>query len=111
MLAAVLAALPAAAFAQIVRPIPPSAQLAKLQVLSFPEARIDGKPAQLSAGTRIYDRNNLIALPASVTGIHDVLIERDMNGQIGRIWILTEAELAAAQARRKAQGGAPAAQQ
>ncbi|MBN9427889.1 MAG: hypothetical protein J0H09_15405 [Burkholderiales bacterium] len=98
---ALTAVLPPPATAQIVRPIPPSAELGKLEILSFPQARINDVPVLLSAGTRIYDRNNLITTPASVSGAQAVLFERDMNGLIGRVWILTDSELAAAQARLK----------
>ena len=112
---AVLAALPAAlpilgaalafaagtAHAQLLRSFPAKARLARLEMRVFPEATLDGEAVRLAGAARIHDTNNRIVMPASLSGMHDVLVEDDASGQIGRIWILTPEELAAARERAK----------
>lgn len=95
-------ATPAAALAQALRSIPASAVPGKLEPKAFPEALLDGRPVRLSAGARIHDRDNRIVLPASLAGARlKVLYARDFNGQIDRVWLPSEAEFAAANARRR----------
>jgi len=67
------------------------------------------QPVRLAAGARIHDADNRIVMPSTLSGAFDVLVERDPSGQVGRVWILTPAELAAAQERERARsagGGA-----
>ncbi len=104
-----LAALPVAAAlafaprarAQLLRAFPEKARLARLEMRIFPEALLDGETVRLAAAARIHDAHNRIVMPASLSGTHDVLVEDDASGQIGRIWILTPEELAAARERKK----------
>ncbi|MBW7924502.1 MAG: hypothetical protein H3C59_07130 [Burkholderiaceae bacterium] len=105
---AALAALPlvGAAFtprshAQLLRSFPEKARLARLEMRIFPEALLDGESVRLAAAARIHDADNRIVMPASLSGTHDVLVENDASGQIGRVWILTPEELAAARERAK----------
>lgn len=107
---ALLAALPlvGAAFAfaprvqaQLLRSFPEKARLARFEMRIFPEALLDGEIVRLAAAARIHDANNRIVMPASLSGTHDVLVENDASGQIGRVWILTPEELAAARERAK----------
>lgn len=100
-LAGVALALATIARAQPLRSFPEKARLARLEMRVFPEALLDGETVRLAAGTRIHDTDNRIVMPASLSGTHDVLIEVDASGQVGRIWILTPEELAAARERKQ----------
>ncbi len=44
------------------------------------------------AGARIYSERNLIIMPGTVPAKASVLFKIDMNGQISRVWILTDEE-------------------
>ena len=93
---------PTTAQAQPLRSIPASAVPGKLEPKAFPEALLDGRPVRLSAAARIHDRDNRIVMPASLAGARlDVLYTIGSNGQIDRVWLPSEAELAAAKARRR----------
>ncbi|MFT3802540.1 MAG: hypothetical protein QM766_15140 [Burkholderiaceae bacterium] len=82
------------------RAIPGDARLGRLAIGVFPEATIDGKPVRFTAGARIHDRENRIAMPAGLTEPVDVLYRLDQAGQVTAAWILTTDELAAARRRR-----------
>ncbi len=99
--AAFALAFPPPAQAQLLRVFPEKARLARLELRIFPEAVVDGETVRLAAAARIHDTSNRIVMPASLSGTHDVLLEDDASGQIGRIWILTSEELAAARERKK----------
>jgi hypothetical protein len=99
-----IAAAPRPARAQIVRSFPESARLGRLEMRVFPEAVLNDEPVRLAAGTRIHDADNRIVMPSMLSGTFDVLVERNLSGQVGRVWILTPGELAAAQARERASG-------
>ncbi len=95
-----LAAAPAA-HAQLLRTFPEKARLGRFEMRIFPEALLDGEPVRLAAAARIHDTDNRIVMPASLSGTHDALVEDDISGQIGRVWILTPEEFAAARERKK----------
>jgi len=109
--AAMLAVRTRRAAAQSMRSFPTAARLGRLELRVFPEAQLDGAPVRLGAGVRIYDQRNMIVMPATLSGQHDVLVERDTVGDIGRVWILTADELKAAQARERERTGSGAAGQ
>ena len=94
------------AAAQAERTFPVAARLGRLEMRNFPEATLDDAPVRLGAGARIYDERNMIVMPAALSGVLDVLVERDLVGDIGRVWILSPGELKAAQARERASGEA-----
>jgi hypothetical protein len=91
--------LAAAAFAQIVRPIPETVELGRLAVGVFPQATVDGRPVVLGPGTRIYDENNMIRPPSTVTGERRVAYVRGTLGEINQVWLLSDAEYRAIAAR------------
>ena len=97
---AMLAPVPVA-YGQLVRAFPEKARLGRFEMRIFPEAMLDGDTVRLAAAARIHDTNNRIVMPASLSGVHDVLVEDDLTGQVGRVWILTPDELAAARERKK----------
>ncbi len=92
--------------AQVMRNLPPDARPGRFEMRVFPEASLDGQAVRLGAGARIYDQRNMIVMPASLSGTFDALVERDPGGQVGRVWLLTPAELEAAQARERERSSA-----
>ncbi len=79
------------------RKFPEQSKLGSLQVTVFPLASIDGNPARFAAGGRIFDTNNRLVIPATLSGSVAVRYELDQAGQIRRAWILLPAEIEAAQ--------------
>ena len=92
LLLAALLALPALA---IDRPFPANILRGKMTPGYFPDVKIDGVARHLAPAARIFNRDNLIEMPAAVRGA-DIVVNYtvDMNGDIDRIWILTAEEAA-----------------
>jgi hypothetical protein len=86
----VAASLPAWAFE---RPFPQNAKRGTMTPGTYPEIVIDGNTKQLSAGSRIWNRNNRIEMPAYLQG-SDLTVNYTENaqGEIDRVWILTDDE-------------------
>jgi hypothetical protein len=80
------------ASAQVNRIIPPEALPGLFKPAIFPQAFMNGQPVVLGAGTRIYDEQNMIRMPASLSGDYRVAFVRGNLGEILQIWMLTEAE-------------------
>ncbi len=53
---------------------------------------MNGQPVVLGAGARIYDEQNLIRTPASLSGDYRVAFVRGNLGEILQIWMLSDAE-------------------
>ena len=91
--------LPTPAQAQVVnllpRQFPADVQRATLVVNSMPDITLNGQADRLSPGARIRSMANLLVLPGSLTG-QSLLVnyQRDTNGQVKEVWILTPAEAA-----------------
>ncbi len=77
------------------RPFPANALRGKMTPGYFPDVSIDGKPRQLSPAARIFNRDNMIEMPAALRG-SDIVVNYtvDFQGNIDRIWILTAEEAA-----------------
>lgn len=60
----------------------------------YHQINISGKVYRLSPGGKIFDQWNRIILPATVEQNVDVFFLIDMNGDISKIWLLTNQELA-----------------
>lgn len=85
-----IVALPAAAFE---RPFPPSAKRGAMAPAAYPAIVIDGKTRSLASGARIWNQENLIEMPASLRGNNfPVNYTEDEQGNIDRVWILTQEE-------------------
>ncbi|MFO1335629.1 MAG: hypothetical protein U1E80_11195 [Piscinibacter sp.] len=83
------------AAAQSLRGFPPSALRGTLEVLQSPEVALNGKPARLAAGARIFGPDNLIKVPASIVGVkYTVNYTFDTQGFVREVWILTDGEAA-----------------
>jgi hypothetical protein len=75
------------------RPFPKNAKRGKMEVGAYPTVAINEKTRRLSAGARIWNRKNLIQMPASLSGQELVVnYTEDKQGNIDRVWILTEDE-------------------
>lgn len=99
--AGALMLLAASAFA-FDRPFPQIAKRGTFTMGSFPEITLNGKARRMSAGGRIFNQNNLIQIPVSVTG-SDLVVNytEDFEGNVDRIWILTAREAAQTPAEQK----------
>ena len=83
------------AAAQSLRGFPPSALRGTLEVLQSPEVALNGKPARLAAGARIFGPDNLIKVPASIAGVkYTVNYTFDTQGFVREVWILTAGDAA-----------------
>ncbi|MDE2368929.1 MAG: hypothetical protein KGN16_08145 [Burkholderiales bacterium] len=77
------------------RIFPPDALRGKIAITQPPNVQLNGDPARLSPGSRIYGANNLIQLPGTLLGQQFIVnYTIDISGQIGRVWILSDAEAA-----------------
>ncbi len=85
-------ALVSSASAQVNRIIPPEAVPGLFKPATFPEAFMNGQAVRLGAGARIYDEQNMIRMPASLSGDYRVAFVRGNMGEILQIWMLTDAE-------------------
>jgi hypothetical protein len=96
-----LAMLVTSAFA-LERPFPPIAKRGTFTVGAFPEITLNGKARRMAAGGRIFNKDNLIQMPASITGSNLVVnYTEDYQGEVDRVWILTPQEAAQTPAQQK----------
>ena len=94
LLATALLALANNASAQeSVRPFPPAAKRATLQVTYPPEILLNGQAARLSPGARIRGTNNMLVLSASLAG-QTLLVNyvKDAQGMVHEVWVLNATE-------------------
>jgi hypothetical protein len=77
-----------------------------LEILVFPQARLDGREVLLAPGTRIFGTGSALAIPSTVKGPVPVRYRLDTLGQVNEAWILTPEELRQALQERSA-GGRP----
>ena len=76
------------------RPLPANAQLGVLSPSARPRIVIDDQVYSLSAGAQIRNQKNMLIQTASLAGRDvKVLYKKSAQGQIDRIWILTDAEV------------------
>lgn len=86
-----------AAWAQQQRPValPANATFGELTAFQYPEAKIGKKLLRFSPAAKIYNTQNLIVMPSTVSGKSGVLYRLDGSGQISHMWLLTAEEAAA----------------
>lgn len=76
------------------RRFPPDAVRGTLRVTTPPEVLIDGHPARLSPGARIFGTNNALVFSATLIGQDQVVhYRRDAMGQVRDAWILSADEV------------------
>lgn len=71
----------------------------RFMVVNSPEIQLDGQPERLAPGARIRDAQQMLVMPAAITG-QNLLVnyKRDAAGLVREVWILTPDE---AQAKRE----------
>jgi len=92
VLAAALLALVCSAAAAQLRTIPEDAKRGVMRHLETMTVELDGQPQELAPGAQIRDAENRIVLPAALPPGSEVKYERDAEGKIRRVWILTPQE-------------------
>lgn len=113
VLTAACAALPA--YAQVpamqqpqgqdLRRFPADARRGDFTVTAPPQVLLDGQPAQLSPGSRIFSEHNHLVMSAGIVGRRYLVnYTRDLYGNVKDVWILTPQE-----AQLKAPASGPAA--
>lgn len=77
------------------RQFPPAALRGTLVVVQPPIVSLDGRPAQLSPGSRIRNTNNALVLSASLVN-QELVVNylRDGQGLVHEVWILNAVEAA-----------------
>jgi hypothetical protein len=59
-----------------------------------PQITLNGKPARLAPGARIRDENNMLHLPATLTGKKFVVnYTTEFEGMLLDVWILSRSEM------------------
>lgn len=110
LIAGLLAILATSAFA-LERPFPAIAKRGVLNMGPFPEIVLNGKARHMSAAGRIFNQQNMIQMPASVTGSNLVVnYTEDFQGNVDRVWLLDEREAAQTPAQQKINPALPAQQ-
>ena len=84
------------------RPLPLNATLGEMQSYSPQVVKISDKLYQGGAGLRVYSTEGRILMPQSVPQTGPVLFQREYNGYIWKIWLLTDEEAAAIKQRQQA---------
>jgi hypothetical protein len=83
--------------AQVQRNFTAKALRGELAVGAPPEVTLNGKPARLAPGVRIYGENNLLQMSATLSGQKMVVnYTLDLEGLILEVWILDARERARA---------------
>lgn len=110
LITGLLALVATSAFA-LERPFPAIAKRGVLSVGPFPEIVLNGKARRMSMSGRIFNQQNLIQMPASVTGSNLVVnYTEDFQGYVDRVWLLDEREAAQTPAQQKINPAQPAQQ-
>jgi hypothetical protein len=77
------------------RPFPATAKRGTMSPAVYPTIVIDGTTRRLSAGSRIWNTDNLIQMPATLrSGDYVVNYTETLQGDIDRMWILNQQEAA-----------------
>src|SRR5882672_3177027 len=92
---ALLLALACATQAWAERNFPEQAKRGDLKAYEYPSMKIGDQVYRLAPGSRIFNQQNLIIMPASLqVQTAPVMYILDTSGDLSRIWLLTEDEAA-----------------
>jgi hypothetical protein len=91
ILVAFLALWCCAAAAQL-RAIPEEAKRGVMRHLEVMVVELDGQPQPLAPGAQIRDAENRVVLPSALPPNSLVKYQRDVAGQVNRVWILSPQE-------------------
>ncbi len=76
-----------------VRSFPQSAQRGELSAHQYPYFTIDKKTRRLAVGGKIYNHQNMIVMPASLSAQKaQVMYAVDMFGELSAMWLLSDEE-------------------
>jgi hypothetical protein len=87
---------PEAAMIALSRAFPADSKLGELTPPVQRELQINGSTLFASPGLQLRGPNNLILMPGAIQGAVPIRYQLDLMGNVHRIWILTAAEVAAA---------------
>jgi hypothetical protein len=77
------------------RNFPEKAVRGEIKSHSYPYVKIGARTLRLAPGGRIFNRQNLIIMPASLQSqTAQIMYTTDMNGDLSRVWLLTAEEAA-----------------
>ena len=77
------------------RVFPEKAKRGDMKAYAYPSMKIDDNIYRLSPGSRIFNQQNLIIMPASLqVQTAPVMYMLDMSGDLSRVWLLTGEEAA-----------------
>src|SRR4249919_3794365 len=79
-----------AAVTPAARQLPKDAEFAKAAEFNYPYFKIGKGIFRLAVGSRIYNEQNLIIMPAAAPSKANVLYKTDFNGEISAVWILSD---------------------
>lgn len=85
------------ATASAARSLPGDAQFAEGAQFSYPYVTAGKQTLRLAVGARIYSEQNLIIMPTAAPAKANVLFKTDINGEVSRVWILSDEETKARQ--------------
>ncbi len=85
------------------RTIPMDGQLGELKAAAIPEIKIDDKIYRTAPGLRIYGQNNALIMQSHMPQQATVWFQIEAtSGNVWRLWLLTNDEVATLKARPKA---------
>ena len=99
LLTLVLCLLAQPVFSQQTRKFPADSRLGNLTAVSFPLFTIDGQQIQMGAGGQIRGIDNLIILPSAANYTGLIRYQRDIAGNLHRVWVLTPDEVKEAESQ------------
>ena len=77
------------------RDFPEQAKRGELKAYEYPSMKIGNVIYRLAAGSRIYNEQNLIIMPAALlTHTSPVMYMLDTSGDLSKVWLLTRDEAA-----------------
>jgi hypothetical protein len=75
------------------RNFPERARRGEMTAFQYPYMKVNGKTLHMSAGSRIYNEQNMIVMPASVqVQKAQVMFSTDINGDLHEVWLLSAEE-------------------
>jgi len=77
------------------RYFPEQARRGELKAYKYPSMKIGNKTYRLAVGSRIFNQQNLIIMPASLqVQKAPIMYQLDMRGDLSKVWLLTGEEAA-----------------
>ncbi len=77
------------------RDFPADATRARFSVIQYPIVKLGKYTMRLAPGAQVRDESNQIIMAPSLSGSYHSLFTLDRSGEVFRVWILTDDEVAA----------------